>query len=171
MKKKIFYISVIIIMMTACNSSEKKDQKNKMDSVHSLSAKDTIKTYVYRGVFNTLYDRLGVATMTLKMVEGSGQGSYLYRVDYGKGVIYEGQEVKPYFDKGVFHSEKSAEFGTIYIMKGLQPVLFYYQPLDNKLSELSHEKKTKTGDVLTGIDPKDSLQTREQVLIKYKGKD
>jgi len=151
----------------ACTPESKKSQIKDTDSIPVLSHHSIDTTYMYRGVFSTIYDSVGIGLMALTMGEANDKGTFVYKVDYGEGVDSNGRAVMPYIDHGNFNAENSDELGTIYVMKGQQPALFYYRPIDNKLTELGPDKKQMTGNVLTGIDLKDSVQTRADILGSY----
>ena len=168
MKKKTFLVLLTSTsMFLACNQESKKTQIKVRDSIPVVSHQSIDTTYIYRGVFATKYDRPAVGSMALTMIDGKDEGTFVYKVDYGEGVDSNGRAVMPYVDHGTFNAENSDELGTIYVMKGQQPAPFYYRPIDNKLSELGPDKKQMTGNILTGIDPKDSVRTRADILGSY----
>ncbi|WP_421940628.1 hypothetical protein [Pedobacter sp.] len=151
----------------ACRQENKKNPKNETDSIPVTSPHSIDKTYVYRGVLPTKYHLPAIGSMVLTMAEGKNEGTFVYKLDYGEVVNDSGSVVLPYTDHGTFKSENSDDWGTIYVMKGQRPLQFYYRPTDNKLAELDSDKKQMTGHVLTGINPADSAETREDVLGRY----
>lgn len=158
------------VLVLGCNQESKKVQIKGTDSTTVVAQRSVDTTYVYRGVFATKYERPGIGSMVIRLGEVKDKGTFVYKVDYGEAVTDEGKTVQAYLDHGTFQVEDSKEYGTIYVMKGQQPAPFYYRPIDNKLEELGPDQKHLTDQILYGIDPKDSIQTRSEILGMYNEK-
>lgn len=163
-------LSFSMIIMSCQGTENNQDNKDMLtdSTANSAVSSNEEQVYVYRGVLPTKYDQMAVETMTLHMVEGTGEGQFVYKIDYGKDAVYKGQKIDAYLDSGAFISENSAEFGEIYVLKGASGI-YNFQPMDNKLNELDSVKMEETHKVLIGIDPQDTIQTRKEILANFKG--
>lgn len=168
MKKELALCMLAVTSITLSCHGTNSQSENKGLAADSAIQNSGTEVYIYRGVFPTKYGLLGIGTMTLHMVEGSGKGRFVYKIDYGEDAKDGAQKLTTYLDSGRFSSESSPEFGDIYVLKGQQSITYNFRPMDNTLTEMGPEKKTETNLVLTGIDPGDSLQTRKQVLAAYR---
>lgn len=170
----LFFI-VSTVITSGCLQSNNKTDTHSADTTLTLTPTDSsIQTFAYRGVFSTIYDKLGVGQMIIKAAKGTKKGTYDYQVNYGENVFYEGEKVNTYHDYGSFTIKATNPSDTVLILKGTQAVPFYYLLHDNKLTaipdSLPSSANSQTDEILKAIDLKDTVQTRMQVLQHYRSK-
>lgn len=175
--KQIFKNILSVILLLGCISCKKKPvisgQETKVDAVQSRSSQDSAMSIAYQGVIKVpSSDTLGVATMVLKTKMGAEKGKFSLHLDFGDtNVNFKNEKVNVGHIIGAYHSEESPDFGELYVLMrngDLQTPYLYFQPIDNLLNGVDKTTNSWNGINLTGIDLKDTLKARAEVLKMYK---